>query len=506
MLIPVAHENMRGRRWPYVTFVIIGLNFLIFLCTIGPMEHEQERIGQAELRILLFNVRFPDATMSTDPAHWVTYVKKQQPAAYSQFASQIKENLDNLNDRELAADMKPEEAQAEMDKLCAEYEAARDGTVIWDFAFHPYHPKPWSYITSQFLHNGWLHIIFNMWFFWLAGTILEDAWGRVVYPIFYLICGVFAALCHAMIYPGSMIPVVGASGAIAGMMGAFLARFPKTKIKLMWIWFFGLTRYKFYVPAYIILPLWLAIQLFWGMLSASEGGVAYWAHVGGFAFGMVGAVLLRATGIERKMNEAIEAKVSWTPDPHIANATEWLSQNRPDYAIAELEQELKDHPDSGEALELLLKAQEKTDNYEGIKQTLASLVRHSVAAGDRQQALRHYEQYLNLGGERLARGIWLELCRFYEADQAWSRAADEYEKFAEVNYLERTAVPALVSAAQIYLKQLNRSDKAERLFLAAQASPIPHISSEKAIEDGLKACTTAAPRLGSYAAQLNDDE
>ena len=184
-----------------------------------------------------------------------------------------------------------------MARLGADLEQSQQSSVTWNYAFHPYHPTPWSYVTANFLHGGWLHIIFNMWFLWLAGTILEDAWGRVVYPIFYLVSGAVALLVHAVIFPGSLVPVVGASGAIAGLMGGFLARFPKTKIKLMWIWLFGLRRYKFYVPAYILLPLWLAIQVFWGLLAGSASGVAYWAHVGGFAFGMVGAVILRSTGI-----------------------------------------------------------------------------------------------------------------------------------------------------------------------------------------------------------------
>ena len=504
MLIPVAHENLRGRRWPYVTIAIIGLNFIVFLFTILPMQKEMARIGQAQLKILLFNIRYPDATMSADASHMVFYIKHEQPEEYAEFADTIRQNLDKLGDSELTAALKPEDAQAQMDKLCADYDTARDGTIMWDFAFHPYHPKPWSYITAAFLHGGWLHIIFNMWFLWLAGTILEDAWGRVVYPIFYLVCGVFASMCHAMIFSGSMMPVVGASGAIAGLMGAFLARFPKTKIKMMWI-FFWMRPFKFDVPAYVVLPLWLGIQLAWGISAPNEGGVAYWAHVGGFAFGMIGAVLIRATGIEKKMDQAIESKVSLAVSPHIANAAEWLEQKRPDYAIAELELELKEHPDSIEALELMLRAQEKTNNPEAMKPTLASLVRNYVAAGDRQQALAYYDQYLNLGGEHLPRGVWLEICRFYLAEEIWSRAADEFEKFAQVNYLERSGVPAMVSAAQIYLKQLHRHDKAEQLFLAAAASPIPHLTSEAAIQEGLKACATAVPKLGNYAAKLSDE-
>jgi membrane associated rhomboid family serine protease len=504
MLIPVAHENLRGRRWPYVTITIIGLNFIVFLFTILPMQKEMVRITQAQLKVLAFNVLYPDATMSADASHMVFYTKHHQPDEYAEFAEGVRNGLDKSGYAEAAASLPPSDAQEAMDKLCTDYEAARDGTIMWDFAFHPYHPKPWSYITAAFLHAGWLHIIFNMWFLWLAGTILEDAWGRVVYPIFYLVCGVFASVCHAMIFSGSMMPVVGASGAIAGLMGAFLARFPKTKIKMMWI-FFWMRPFKFDVAAYIVLPLWLGIQLAWGISAPSEAGVAYWAHVGGFAFGMLGAVLLRSSGIEKKMDQAIESKVSLAVSPHIANAAEWLEQKRPDYAIVELEAELKEHPDSIEALELLLRAQEKTNNNEAMKPTLATLVRNFVAAGDQQQALAYYDQYLNLGGEHLARGVWLQICRFYEAEKIWARAADEYEKFAEVNYLERSAVPAMVSSAQIYLNRLHRNDKAEQLFLAASASPIPHLSSEGAIQEGLKACAKAVPRIGNYASTVTDE-
>jgi membrane associated rhomboid family serine protease len=498
MLIPVAHENLRGRRWPYVTIAIIVLNFLVFFFTIGPMNREQARIGTAQLHILLFNARFPDAEMTPEALHMVSAFKSEHAPVYAELASKDRDVFDSWDAQQLSTDWSPADAQSEMNELCAQFDQARKNSIMWNFAFHPYHPTPWSYITANFLHAGWLHIIFNMWFFWLAGTILEDAWGRLVYPIFYLICGVAALICHAIIYPGSMVPVVGASGAIAGMMGAFLARFPRTKIKLMWIWFFGLTRYKFYVPAYIILPLWLGIQLFWGMMAGSSSGVAYWAHVGGFALGMVGAVILRATGIEHKMDEAIEAKVSWTPDPHLASATEWLGENKPDFAIAELQQQLKDHPDSGDALELLLKAQEKLQDFGGMKETLANLCRHYVAVNDAPAALSHYEQYVNLGGERLPRGVWLQICRYFEAEHDWERAATEYQKYAEANAQERSAVPALVSAAQIYLKQLNRRDKAESMLLAAQSSPVPHLDSEAAIQEGLKQCGAALPKTGVY--------
>jgi len=93
-------------------------------------------------------------------------------------------------------------------------------------------PKPIAYLTANFLQGGWLHLIGNMWFLWLAGAILEDTWGRVIYPIIYLVAGAAALQFHAWLNPGSLAPTLGASGAVAALMGAFLVRFPKTKIEV----------------------------------------------------------------------------------------------------------------------------------------------------------------------------------------------------------------------------------------------------------------------------------
>lgn len=116
----------------------------------------------------------------------------------------------------------------------------------------------------MFLHTGWLHLIGNMWFLWLAGFILEDRWGRVIYPIFYLLAGIAASLFHVLFYHGSLAPVLGASGAIAALMGGFLVRFPKLKIEMMWFMLIFRVRFKAY--AYWLLPMWLFMEIFYGSL------------------------------------------------------------------------------------------------------------------------------------------------------------------------------------------------------------------------------------------------
>jgi hypothetical protein len=179
-------------------------------------------------------------------------------------------------------------------------------------------------------------------------------------------------------------------------------------------------------------------------------------------------------------------------------ATELLGENQPEAAIAALQPLVKEKPDSIEVYELLLKAQEKKQDFAGEKETLANLCRLHVEAGDPDAAWDYYEQFSNLGGEKLPRGVWLELCRYLENDRNWDRAAYEYERLAEKNSTERASVPALVSAARICLTELHRPAEAERLYRAAAASPVPHLDSDAAIEEGLRKCATAVPAPGTY--------
>src|SRR5262245_55846834 len=147
----------------------------------------------------------------------------------------------------------------------------------------------WPLLTSMFLHGGWLHIIGNMWTLWIFGDNVEDRMGPVRFVIFYLLCGLAAGLVHWFTNPDSTMPTVGASGAIAGVMGAYFFLFPYARIIVMVpILFFP---FFFEVPAVIYLGFWALSQVFSGALSLAStrevGGIAWWAHVGGFTAGIV---------------------------------------------------------------------------------------------------------------------------------------------------------------------------------------------------------------------------
>ncbi len=148
-------------------------------------------------------------------------------------------------------------------------------------------------VTGTFLHAGWLHIAGNMVFLWAFGPAIEDAMGRIRYLVFYLVGGVVAMLAQVAGSPGSHVPCLGASGAIAAVMGAFIVLFPKDRIRsLVWILIFIRVTY---IPAVWLIGVWFLIQL-WNagaVANVQGGGVAYLAHVGGFLFGVVTARLWR---------------------------------------------------------------------------------------------------------------------------------------------------------------------------------------------------------------------
>jgi membrane associated rhomboid family serine protease len=162
-------------------------------------------------------------------------------------------------------------------------------------------------ITSMFLHGGWQHILSNMWFLWIFGDNIEDILGHGKYLLFYLLCGVVAALAQVAVSPNSPIPIVGASGAIAGIMGAYMIKFPHSRIlTLIFIVVFFTT---IEIPAWVMLIYWFVLNFFSGVgtLGTSQvsqgGGVAFFAHIGGF---IAGIALISVMGPRQRYTRGID--------------------------------------------------------------------------------------------------------------------------------------------------------------------------------------------------------
>lgn len=143
-------------------------------------------------------------------------------------------------------------------------------------------------ITSMFLHGSWMHVIGNMWFLWIFGNNVEDSMGRLRFIVFYLTCGLAAAFAQIVANPSSAIPMVGASGAISGVMGGYLLLYPRVRVfTILPLGFFFTT---IAVPAWVMLGYWFILQFVSGLVSfggEDKGGVAFWAHIGGFVAGVI---------------------------------------------------------------------------------------------------------------------------------------------------------------------------------------------------------------------------
>ena len=163
-------------------------------------------------------------------------------------------------------------------------------------------PQYWTVLTSMFLHGGWFHLIGNMLFLWVFGNNIEDAMGHGRFVVFYLLCGVVAAGTQVVISPSSAIPMVGASGAISGVLGAYLLLYPRVRVHTLI--FLGVFVTTVALPAYVMLGYWILLQLLGGLpaLAGMEsGGVAFWAHIGGFVAGMaLISLFVRRENLERR--------------------------------------------------------------------------------------------------------------------------------------------------------------------------------------------------------------
>jgi membrane associated rhomboid family serine protease len=499
MLFPIKHENMAARRWPVITFSLILLNVLIFLCTHRAMDRQDDALWPVELHLLVLSARHPELTISPKAKQVVAYFQASDPTDWAEMQSPNFKAIDDWDAQMRDVDNQ-DELQQEMDSLETEYTKLTASSIEERYAFVPAHPRPIAYLSSIFLHGGWMHLIGNMWFLWLAGFVLEDAWGRPLYLIFYLAAGVVSTQLDAWANPGSIVPSLGASGAIAALMGAFLVRFPKLKIRLMWLFDFGLSGFcPLWVRAYWLLPLWFGMEIYYGKITGESDGIGHWAHVGGFAFGALAALALSYTGLEHKANKAIEEKVSWTADPEINQAGDLVERGNFDQATVILKNYLSAKPSSLGAWSLLRIIHWRNNEILECREATRKVCELNLQAGMYEAAWQDYEEFLNLGEGTMAPAAWLELCRLAEERNDYKRALSEYQKLAAAHPCERHGLIAQIGAARILLKRLDRPDEALRLYQSASASAVPHLDLEIDIRSAIQESEAAISERASTA-------
>jgi membrane associated rhomboid family serine protease len=317
----------------------------------------------------------------------------------------------DLSDRETQARLKPPDRefanleQVELDGLTkggfdalADLPQRRLGLV-------PAHVTVVGLVMHMFMHAGLLHLLGNLFLLYLSAPFLEDVWGRPFFAAFYLAAGIVSGTFFAVRYSGLDLPLIGASGAISGVIGAFLVRHWRRKIPFFYCFGFAI-RGTFSTPAWAILPLYLVREFVSArsadMLAPGTGGpgVAYWAHVSGFGFGAAVATAVTWLGVERHyLAAALEAQLAAVDNSGLDRAVAMRGQGRPEEAWALLFKEAGRTPSNVDAILTLWGWAKESDRAAEAGPLLAKLVREQAQRGEASEAYRHWSELQRLAPE-----------------------------------------------------------------------------------------------------------
>jgi len=282
LIIPYGHDkSVYGRQW--ITWFIIAINVLVFAVTAW-MEHGA-------------NQRLRSAVDAFDVAHELYPEARVPSAIFAPFPPRLRGIFAPMTSDD------PDDAAAtgsfEVRRAAKRVVAAFEDRPSFRFGYRPARPSVLGVLANPFMHADIWHLLGNMLFLWLVGTVIECYWESLPFAILYAASAAIGTLAHHLASPTSLVPLLGASGAIAGLMGAFLVGHPRTRVNMfiapLPVRSGFLTRP---VPVWLLLPGWFLFQLGSGVLGSVGKGdnVAYWAHVGGFLAGVAGALIMKIGG------------------------------------------------------------------------------------------------------------------------------------------------------------------------------------------------------------------
>jgi membrane associated rhomboid family serine protease len=453
VLIPIGHEDQEVRRLPWVTIALVAANVLIFLFTNQLVQQQADVTRQRVQELVRYAAEHP----------------------YLRTAPEIRGVIPSSPPR-LTPD--PDVVAREQTRLDAMWNELRSGaspSVFRQYGYIPAKPSLLALFTSMFLHGGWMHLLGNMLFLWLAGGSLEDRWGRILFLLFYLASGAVSALLHASMNPQSPIPMVGASGAIAGLMGAFLVRLARTRIRFFY-WFI-IVRGTFAMPAYVALPLWL-LQQFGMAKSGAGGGIAVWAHIGGFLFGALVALVIRLADLEKNfLASAVTRKTVWSPSEQLSAALEKLDKGDADGCIRGLVALLRQSPNSIEARAALVAAYTQKGDAASAGRESGRLVSAYIVARDMEGGLAALQEHWRAHPEvPVPLRNLLTLATHQEKQGRNWEAADLYQRGIQAWPDDPLLPKALVAFGRLKLEALTQP--VEALALLEQAQDHPRVTPE----------------------------
>jgi membrane associated rhomboid family serine protease len=385
MIIPIGHENSEVRRLPWVTFAIMAI------CTLT-LFHTQSQESALEQELVQITEEL-GAYVQEHP--WLELDARVGDMLFSDYDDDERAELlaGWAEELEQPFEFEVEAQQRELDALTERFLGVYDAHPFRRLGLVPAQLGSGGWLTHQFVHGGWMHLIGNLFLLFLAGACIEDVWGRPLFAAFYLLSGIAGAGLFAARYPDLTIPLVGASGAVSGVLGAFLVRYWSTRIKFFyWIGLFY--RGTFLAPAWLMLPLWFANELASAQLmdallpGTGGGGVAHWAHVGGFAFGVGGALAIRQLRVEERwIAPNLERKTSYVQNAAVEQAASQRAAGNAQAAFDTLTRELRAQPANYDASLALWDVARELGRPRDAAAALGRVIRHDVQEGDPLRAL-----------------------------------------------------------------------------------------------------------------------
>jgi membrane associated rhomboid family serine protease len=465
LILPVGQENNVVRRAPWVSIALIALNVLVFLGTqlLADDERWRAQLGSC----LEYLAQRPYLTVPPALSQRLGPAFEQHVAAWREQWAASERSVDPQQQAD---------EQVKLERLSWAALDALQALPIQRLGYVPAAPQAQDALTSLFVHAGFMHLLGNMLFLFLTGPFLEDRYGRVLFPIFYLLSGLAALATHVSQARDSLVPLVGASGAIAGLMGAFLLRLGRERIQLLILpvpvlWFVRFLRWHVAVPAFVVLPLWFGEQLLLAHLAPEDAGVAFWAHVGGFVFGFAAALGLRLARIEeRYVHPVIEGKVALVQDPALEQALEARLQGDFDSARSALRAALARRPDSLDAWRESYETALAAGDVPTLGRSLARLVELYERRGERDllRDLAYDGRWRDVS--ELDNRARLALAATFEKLADARSALEEYDRVIARDPQEPSSLRALVRRA-VLLRRGGDSGGARQAYERARAHP-----------------------------------
>jgi membrane associated rhomboid family serine protease len=399
MIIPYGHEHTTVRRLPWVTFTLMGLCVLVFLLTAVTDHDVSEELAREYGEFSQYLGEHPYLELTPEFEDFLFELVPEEQFRVSLEAARELGAKPPASRRLLA--QQQEQLNDIMARMLAIVEEVKR-SPYYVYGLVPADMRPLSLITYQFLHGGILHLFGNLLFLFLVGPFIEDVWGRPLYLAFYLSAGAVSGLMFALHYPTVDGPLIGASGAVAGVMGAFLVRYWKTRIRFFY-WFGIIFTGTFTAPAWLMLPLWLARELLfaqaWDVMAPGSGGggVAHWAHVWGFAVGMVVAAGVAYWKIEERfVDRAIESKITLVDNTGVERALEMAADGDSERAIKMLEHEVRANPENVDAAVALWNLAVQIGRPSVAAAPMLGVLRRATRTDDQELALIHWQEMIDL--------------------------------------------------------------------------------------------------------------